>query len=300
MKNEVLQLEELTWKQLDRLDREKALVFITLSPIEEHGPHLPLGMDFFNGQRTAGAVARKFKKLKPEWSVVLCPPIPLGTQCIELTGTISIRRDVLRDVAVDFAGAIAKYGFKYFIILTGHMAPVHGAALEEAAGIVAKRYNVKAISPILQMVRKIRYPEPGKPLLKGMPKNTEEVEYTRKDVHAGWRETSLLLLQRPGLVDKCYKDLPPALLTRPGDLSHKAIMAASGGLGYVGIPADASLARGRALFEGLTQLALEAVLEMVEGTNSNLQMPNIKQIKNPKHEAVSFQRSAFGKAGIAD
>ena len=268
MKKQVLKFEELTWKQLDGLDREKSLFFITISPIEEHGPHLPLGMDFFNGHRTAGTVARKFKKLKPEWSVVLCPPIPLGTQCMELAGTISVRRDVLRDVAVDFVGSIAKYGFKYFVILTGHMAPVHGTVLEEAAEIVANRYNVKVVAPILQMVRKIRYPEPGRPLLKGMPKNAEEVEYTRKDVHAGWRETSLLLLQRPRLVDKCYKDLPPALLARPGDLSHNAIMAASGGQGYVGIPSDASLVRGRALLEGLTQLALEAVLEMVEGGKS--------------------------------
>ncbi len=268
MKDRILKFEELTWKRLDGFDRGKSLFLITISPIEEHGPHLPLGMDFFNGQRTASTVAGKFKKMKPEWSVVLCPPIPLGTQCMELAGTISVRREVLRDVATDFVSSIAKYGFKYFVILTGHMAPVHGKVLEEAAEIVAKRYNARVVSPILQMVRKIRYPEPGKPLLKGMPRNAEEMEYTRKDVHAGWRETSLLLLQRPRLVDKCYKDLPPALLSHPGDLSHKAIMAASHGLGYVGIPADASLARGRALFEGLTQLALEAVLEMVEGGKS--------------------------------
>ncbi len=61
MKNAVLRFEELTWKQVDSLDREKSLFVISVSPIEQHGPHLPLGMDFFNGHRIARTVAKSSK-----------------------------------------------------------------------------------------------------------------------------------------------------------------------------------------------------------------------------------------------
>jgi creatinine amidohydrolase len=264
MKSPVLKLEELTWKQLDSLDREKSIFFVIISPIEEHGPHLPLGVDYFTAQQMARAVAGDFKKLRPEWSVLLCPGIPLGTQCVDFTGTVSIRGEVLREVTIDFISSIAKYGFKYFIIVTGHMAPKHGMILNEAAQIIANRYNVKAISPVAGLVPRLRNPQPGKPLLPGMPRSLQEVEETKTDIHAGKRETSLMLFQKPRLVYKGYKDLPPAILDDPVNITRASVMEASHGLGYLGRPAEASAGYGRDIFKGLTQLILEATLDMVE------------------------------------
>jgi creatinine amidohydrolase len=37
--------EELTASQLAELDRENTLALMALSPLEVHGPHLPLGTD---------------------------------------------------------------------------------------------------------------------------------------------------------------------------------------------------------------------------------------------------------------
>jgi len=37
----VIQMEELSWKQIEGLDKKKTIFFLPISPLEEHGPHLP-------------------------------------------------------------------------------------------------------------------------------------------------------------------------------------------------------------------------------------------------------------------
>ena len=41
----VYKLEELTWPQIDALDRERTLFILPMGMIEQHGPHLPVGAD---------------------------------------------------------------------------------------------------------------------------------------------------------------------------------------------------------------------------------------------------------------
>ena len=49
-------LDHMTWEDVDKLDRDKTIFFLPFSPIEEHGPHLPLGTDFY-GARDAAELA---------------------------------------------------------------------------------------------------------------------------------------------------------------------------------------------------------------------------------------------------
>ena len=43
----VLRLEKLTFVEIDRLDRKKSIFFLTMGNLEQHGPHLPVGADYF-------------------------------------------------------------------------------------------------------------------------------------------------------------------------------------------------------------------------------------------------------------
>ena len=45
-KNKVLKFEEISWKKIDALDRDKTIFFLPIAPMEEHGPHLPVGTDY--------------------------------------------------------------------------------------------------------------------------------------------------------------------------------------------------------------------------------------------------------------
>jgi creatinine amidohydrolase len=46
----ILRLAELSYTALDALDRERTAIIFTVSPLEEHGPHLPVGTDLFEAE----------------------------------------------------------------------------------------------------------------------------------------------------------------------------------------------------------------------------------------------------------
>lgn len=46
----MLRWETLTKTQFDEIDPKETVVVLTCSPIEVHGPHLPLGADAFEGE----------------------------------------------------------------------------------------------------------------------------------------------------------------------------------------------------------------------------------------------------------
>jgi hypothetical protein len=54
----VLRWERLTKRQFDEIDRERAVVLVTCSPLEVHGPHLPLGADALEGEGLAERALR--------------------------------------------------------------------------------------------------------------------------------------------------------------------------------------------------------------------------------------------------
>lgn len=47
---QLLRWEALTKKDFDGIDRERAVVLVTCSPLEVHGPHLPMGADALEGE----------------------------------------------------------------------------------------------------------------------------------------------------------------------------------------------------------------------------------------------------------
>ena len=51
--------ESLTKKDFDAVDRSRAVVLVTCSPMEVHGPHLPLGADALEGQPNLEARRRE-------------------------------------------------------------------------------------------------------------------------------------------------------------------------------------------------------------------------------------------------
>ncbi len=105
-------LEELSSAAPDALDRTRTVIILTVSPLEQHGPHLPLGVDAFS--------ARHF--------------------------TLRVRQRAVRDVLVDYGESLTRAGFRYILVANGHAGPGHLVALEEAAAIVSRRHGVTMAS----------------------------------------------------------------------------------------------------------------------------------------------------------
>jgi creatinine amidohydrolase len=135
-------LEEMSTPALDALDRARTVVLLTISPLETHGPHLPVGVDAFAARHFAETIAARLVAARPGWSAVLAPTLHLGSFTFDSVGTVAVRQRVVRDALVDYGGAFARAGFRHILIANGHAGPGHLAALEEAAARVSRRHRV--------------------------------------------------------------------------------------------------------------------------------------------------------------
>ncbi len=261
----VLRLEELTAPAIDALDRARTLVIVSVSPLEQHGPHLPVGVDYLAARHFAEGIGERIALRRPGWTVLLPPTLPLGSFALEAVGTIGVRQRVVRDAVVDYGTAFARAGFRFILVSNGHAGPGHLVALEEASAIVSRRHQVVMASITghiaWEFARGLYLPRIEAAL--GRPLTAEERRAFADDAHAGWWETSLMLLLRPDLVEPGYRDLPPARYPlvqrlRPSFPLRK-------GQGYVGDPARADLAFAKATLEVLLGEATDRVDRLLAG-----------------------------------
>jgi creatinine amidohydrolase len=205
----LLKLEELSSPQVADLDRGKTAFFIPISPLEGHGPHLPLGVDFFDALFFAENMARITLEKHPEFDTIIAPGIPLGAQVYRLPGSIRIDSRTTYKIACNIGDSLASWGFRYIFILSGHGSPKHIVALESACLKVSRKYRIEmhSLSGALA-VRFLRgeFVERISGLL-SKPLSDDEKKLLKSDIHGGWWETSMMLLLRPELVNPVYKDL---------------------------------------------------------------------------------------------
>jgi len=251
---------------LDALPRERTAVILTVSPLEEHGPHLPVGVDAFTARHFAESLAERLVATRPGWTVLLAPTLHLGSFTFETVGTISTRQRVVRDVVVDYGASLARSGFRYIFVANGHGGPGHLVALEEASNIVSRRHGVTMASlsgHLAWQFLRGRYLDRIESAL-DRPLSAEERRAFSEDAHGGWWETSVMLLIRPELVADTYRQLPPARYSSAQRLRRNYPLR-NGGDGYVGHPALADPGFARAGAEVLLASAMEMVLDLIDG-----------------------------------
>jgi creatinine amidohydrolase len=272
---------------LDALDRDRTVVILTVSPLEEHGPHLPVGVDALTGRHLAESVAARLVAERPGWSAVLAPTLHLGTFTFDTVGTVNVRQRVVRDAVVDYGRALARARFRYVLIANGHGGAGHLVALEEAADIVSRRHKIVMASLTGHLAWAFLS---GRMLPKmeaalGRPLTATERRAFAEDSHGGWWETSIMLMLRPDLVDPGYRDLEPVRFSLRRRLVPNYAVR-NGGSGYVGHPAlaDAAFARAGA------GVLLDETMELVDGLLDGRVHP---QSRRSPFYAVPFLRTNF-------
>lgn len=254
--------EELAWPEVSALDKDRTILFLPLSPIEEHGPHLPLGTDFFAARDIAAAACELVLEKDPGLEVVLMPVIPLG--CCGITadfpGTVSLRGSTLASVVADVCSSLAKYGFKHIVVSNHHLDPVHVKAVLTGIEEVESKYDVRIIETS------------GRIVYSGM--ETEEALLIRemgldpqKEVHADVKETAYVSVQYPSLIKDNVKDIPSVKIDvekgiREGFKTFKAMGAEQG---FLGSPSKATKELGRLHLAEGAGLTADLALRLIRG-----------------------------------
>jgi creatinine amidohydrolase/Fe(II)-dependent formamide hydrolase-like protein len=265
--SKIYKLDELTWPQIDALDRERTLFILPVGMIEEHGPHLPVGADTFGVTYEANGASRHVSRALPGWNVVMMPPINYGQgganqlgDMLVHPGTYGIRQLTLRSLVADLGGQIAQNGFKWIFVMTGHGAPTHNIALNEACDFVSETFRVTMLH-LTGLFRADAAIQSSGEKIKAKYFSTTELSSFGLDVHAGVGETSGMLAVRPDLVHSNYKTLPSRAGRSLDEL--RDIATAPGWQGYLSSPARATAEYGRAVeawwIDGFTDLILRAV-----------------------------------------
>ena len=261
-----------------------------MSPLEEHGPHLPVGVDAFAARHFAETLAERLVRERPGWSAVLAPTLHLGSFTFDTVGTVRVRQRVVRDIVVDYGDSLARAGFRFILVANGHGGPGHLVALEEASAIVSRRRGVTMASlsgHLAWQFLRGRYLEKIEGAL-GRELTAEERKAFSEDAHGGWWETSLMLALKPHLVAEAYRQLPPARYS-PSQRLVPNYPLRNGGDGYVGHPALADPAFAHAG----TQVLLAEAMEIVDGLLDGRLRPSER--RSPFF-AIPFLRTNFWPA----
>ncbi len=262
-----LAYEELSMPQIAAIDKDRAVALIAIGPIEEHGPHLPVGVDAFNAEIIADVTAQIIRGLAPETTVVKLPTLYLGAHVYRSGGSVWVRQRVVRNTVVDWGRALAQAGFKKSIVISAHGGPRHWVALEEAAQIVSRRTSGRMIALTSRLIFDFlngKYVGAINEQL-ATPLTKEEIRTLTMDYHAGWWETSMMLRHKPQLVDPGYVELPASLLPRH-KLRPNCAFTQGVGKGYLGAPARATAAFADATAEALSPEITRIIREFLADT----------------------------------
>lgn len=260
-------LENLSYAQMEKLDRRHTVVLVTLGVLEEHGPHLPVSVDTIHAEAITRGVIEALRTERPNWSVVRFPLIPLGVRGTNVLGgkpkymgSFTVRPAILRGLLADVGTMLAEQGFQNIYIIYAHGNPTHSLMVDEASEFVrqttgAHMWNLTGLAladwrrPIDAAAETCLKPEQRKDL--GM------------DIHGGLMETSIILHLAPQLVAPDYTTLEPVPAHTFSELLERG--RAPDWPGYWSYPNWASAACGQIHVETRTKQVAEFALRAIDG-----------------------------------
>ncbi len=282
----LLRWETLTKRKFDQLDRERCVVMVTCSPLEVHGPHLPLGADALEGQGLATRMLRFLPSPHRERIFLQLPFIYVATDTLPHPGSLFFQPSTTIAVLQDLGRSLAAQGFRDVLVSNFHGSPRHFLAIEEACARVTRERGIRMVCIFSVLLTRLTggsselYETLGK--LPGV--NREDLI---GDTHAGLVETSQLLALHPEWVERDYATLPrrtvDTWLAEQGEEPPKIergkpagiltmINAFRAGLRffrahtYSGAPGSASPELGERILDTLATHAAAAVSEILDGT----------------------------------
>jgi len=278
--------ETLTKRQFDTIDRKKAVVFVTCSPLEVHGPHLPLGADVFEGEALAERTLRFLPEAHRGRTFLKLPFVYVACDGVPQPGTIAFRPATTIRVLEDLGRSLAAQGFQNVMVSNFHGSPRHFLAIETACDRVSRERGIRMVSVFSLMLSRLNGggSELGEVL--GHIPGVRRADLDG-DTHAGLVETSQLLALHPEWVDPDYKSLPrrtvdiwleetgrakpPGERGKPASIPRmvagfKAGIHYFSGDSYAGAPAGATAEIGEQMLDTLASRTGAAIGEVLDGT----------------------------------
>ncbi len=216
----VREWQYLTGADFEAMDRKRTVAIVSCSPLEVHGPHLPVITDNWEAEGISLRTMELLCDRHPDISFVHLPPIYVAADVVPQPGSVAFRPDTIVRVLEDLGRSLAVQGFDHIWVGSFHGGPRHFVPIELAAERVNKKYGVHMVSMFSLLVAR----------LTDGSSDVSDVLGTRGglkpgalegDTHGGAVETSLMLHLLKRFVDPKHTSLKRT--TVGGDLEERGV-----------------------------------------------------------------------------
>jgi creatinine amidohydrolase len=127
-------LTALTQPEAEAVLRRSGLVVIPCGSVEQHGPHLPFGTDWYAAESVA-------ERLAEHLDALIAPIGPLGVTPFHaaIAGTLTLRPTTFGAVIEDVCHSLVRHGARRFVLVNWHEG--NQAALNQAALAVQSHHD---------------------------------------------------------------------------------------------------------------------------------------------------------------
>ena len=174
---------EMTWTDVAAGDAGRWIAVLPVAAVEQHGPHLPLGVDSYIAE---AYVARVLPLLPADLPATFLPVQKIGQsdEHRAFPGTLSFSAQTIIGAYTEIGESLYRCGVRKLVIVTSHGGNV------AAVDLVARDLRVR-LKMLVVTCAWHRF---------GYPPGTFERMEQRHGVHAGDVETSLVLAHKPDTV----------------------------------------------------------------------------------------------------
>lgn len=297
----IYRLEELNRLQLARIPRDRTFLLQPVAPPNIHGGELPSGTDIILTEELADRVAGRLRALRPEWSVLLLPTLPIGAGATNQLGYLNLHPssmpvdpEVLRHFLDSWLLGVAESAFGNLFFLSLHADPVHHQMLGDVALLYFHNYLMRAedISSLVlaDSTWKARATEVGRKFLGDTPEARPDFE-----MMGGAAETALMLAARPDLVGADYAAQKPIPVASWDDVVNR--IYTEGWPGYIGHPGLATKEYGQALWPTLVDAHVDLIMKLAD-SDTRLTGPRLEDVmadSPPLRDSVRSRQRFYDK-----
>ena len=247
---------EMTWADIAAAGEavRRWIAVLPLAAVEQHGPHLPLGVDAY----IAEAYLARVRKILPEALPATFLPVQrvgVSAEHLGYPGTLTLSAATAIKAWTEIGESLARAGLRKLLLVTSHGGNV--AAMELVARDLRTRLGMLAVT-----VGWHRF---------GYPEGTFSNEERRHGIHGGDIETSLMLAAMPDAVRTERAQATPATVAMAHEFKWLGAYRPAGfawmtqdlnATGAVGDATQASAAKGEAALAHGAQTFVELVREM--------------------------------------
>ena len=245
-------LENLTGPEVGKKLGEGSVVVWPMGAVEQHGPHLPLSVDYVIAEETARAAVEACGE---ELDIWLLPTLAVtkSNEHAWAPGTLWLTAETMLAVVDDVARSVAATSAKRLVFLNAHGG--NSALLGVACREVRLAHGLMTF-----LVHPFVPPDQG---------GASGEHELAMGIHGGHDETSLMLHLRPELVqmDKATRRIPEHLASNEhvkfgGSVAFGWLSNDFGPDGHIGDPTRATAEEGERLFAAVIERLVEQLREI--------------------------------------